>query len=371
MNVLELTRELLRFDTINPPGQERACAHHLGRLLEGAGFSVAYHEFAEARTSLVARRGGRGEALPLCFTGHTDTVPLGARPWTRDAFAGEIAGGRLHGRGASDMKSGVAAFVVAALRLAPSLEGSPGLVLVITAGEETACQGAQHLARVDALGRAGAVVVGEPTGNYPFAGHKGALWLEARATGVTAHASMPERGVNAVCKAARAVTRLEHFAFDVAPHPVLGRPTLNVGTFHGGLNVNSVPDAAVVGIDIRTIPEQKHAALTERLAGHLGDDVTLHVVAGAGGVWSDPSHPWVQEVYGITGRITGERPEPRAVPYFTDASAITPAYDNAPTLILGPGEAELAHQTDEWCRVDRLEQAVEIYTEIARRWCRL
>lgn len=371
MNVLELTRELLRFDTINPPGQERACAHRLGRLLEEAGFSMAYHEFAETRTSLVARLGGSGDALPLCFTGHTDTVPLGARPWTKDAFAGEIADGRLYGRGASDMKSGVAAFVVAALRLAPLLRRSPGLVLVITAGEETACQGAQHLARVGALGRAGALVVGEPTGNYPFAGHKGALWLEARATGVTAHGSMPERGVNAVYKAARAVTKLEHFAFDVAPHPVLGRPTLNVGTFHGGLNVNSVPDAAVVGLDIRTIPDQKHGALTERLAGYLGDDVTLHTVSDAEGVWSDPSHPWVQEVYEITGRVTGERPEPRAVPYFTDASAITPAYDNAPTLILGPGEAELAHQTDEWCGVGRLEQAVEIYAEIARRWCRI
>jgi succinyl-diaminopimelate desuccinylase len=76
-------------------------------------------------------------------------------------------------------------------------------------------------------------------------------------------------------------------------------------------------------------------------------------------------------VYEITGRITGERPEPRAVPYFTDASALTPAYDSAPTLILGPGEAELAHQTDEWCAVGRLEQAVEIYAEIARRWCRI
>jgi succinyl-diaminopimelate desuccinylase len=372
MDVLSLTRELLRFDTINPPGDEQACARHLGGLLEAAGFAVAFYEFAPRRTSLVARLGGSADTPPLCFTGHIDTVPLGGRPWRRDPFTGEVMDGRLYGRGASDMKSGVAALVVAALRLAGRLGGSPGLMLVITASEETFCEGARHLVTVgNALGRAGAIVVGEPTGNYPFVGHKGSIWLHARTSGVTAHGSMPERGVNAVSKAARAVLRLEQFAFGVAPHPVLGHPTLNVGTLHGGLNVNSVPDAAVIGIDIRTIPEQKHAALTERLAAHLGDDVALQVEAEAEGVWTDPEHPWIQEVFDVVAPLLGERPRPRAAPYFTDASALTPAYGGAPTIILGPGELALAHQTDEYCLVERLEPAVDVYVELARRWCRI
>ncbi len=372
MDALSLTRELLRFDTVNPPGQERACARHLGALLEAGGFTVAYHEFAEGRTSLVARLGGRADSAPLCFTGHVDTVPLGARAWTRDPFAGEIDGDRLYGRGSSDMKSGVAAFVVAALRLAPRLAFTPGLVLVVTAGEETACQGAGHLAGLDgALGRAGAIVVAEPTGNEPFVGHKGAVWLRARATGVTAHGSMPERGVNAIYKAARAVTKLEAFRFDVAPHAVLGAPTLNVGTIAGGLNVNSVPDAAVVDVDVRTIPEQKAAAVRDRLAEYLGDDVTLEIVAGADALWTDPADPWVQEVFDVVTRALGRRPAVAAAPYFTDASALTPAYDDAPTVVLGPGELALAHQTDEWCRVTRIEEAVEVFEQIARRWCRV
>ena len=137
MDAVSLTQTLLRFRTINPPGDERACSRHLGGLLEPAGFEIAYHEFGEGRTSLVARKGGRADVAPLCFTGHIDTVPLGARPWTRDPFAGEVADGRLYGRGSSDMKSGVAAFAVAALRLADRLPGTPGLVLVVTAGEET------------------------------------------------------------------------------------------------------------------------------------------------------------------------------------------------------------------------------------------
>jgi succinyl-diaminopimelate desuccinylase len=370
MNVLDLTRELLRFNTINPPGEEEACARHLGRLLEGAGFRVDEHAFAPKRTSLVARIGGDGNAPPLCFTGHVDTVPLGGASWSHDAFAGETAGGRLFGRGSTDMKSGVAAFTLAAIELAPKLASTSGLVLVITAGEEIGCAGARHLAKAaNVLPRAGAIVVAEPTGNAPCVGHKGAMWLEARTSGVTAHGSMPERGVNAVYKAARAVLMLEKFEFGVAPHPVLGRPTLNVGNIQGGLNVNSVPDAAVIGIDIRTIPAQNHPAVLAQLEKHLGADVTLHGSGGAEGVWTDPDHPWMREVAEVAERIARIPRAVRAASYFTDASALTPAMGNAPTVILGPGEAGLAHQTDEYCLVERLEQSVEIYLEITKRWC--
>lgn len=372
MDAVELTRELLAFDTINPPGAERACARHLGAILEGAGFAVAEHEFAAGRTSLVARLGGRADAEPLCFTGHIDTVPLGARPWTRDPFAGETADGRLYGRGSSDMKSGVAAFVVAAARLAYRLRGTPGLVLVITAGEEVGSEGAFHLAGSgNALGQAGAIVVAEPTDLRPFVGHKGALWLHARTEGVTAHGSMPERGVNAIYRAAHAVLALERFEFGVSPHPVLGRPTLNVGTIHGGLNINSVPDAALFAVDVRTVPEQKHTAVTADLAAHLGPDVALTPVVDVEGVWTSPEHPWIQQVYDVVTPVLGRRPEVAGAPYFTDASVLTPAYGGPPTVILGPGDLALAHQTDESCSIERVEQSVEVFTELARRWCEL
>ncbi len=205
----------------------------------------------------------------------------------------------------------------------------------------------------------------------PYVGHKGALWLHARTSGVTAHGSMPERGINAIAKAARAVTKLDGFRFGVAPHAVLGAPTLNVGTISGGLNINSVPDAALIGIDIRTIPEQKHSALTERLTEYLGDEVTLTPAVDVEGVWTDPDVPWIREVFDIVTPVVGSRPDVRGAPYFTDASLLTPAYGGPPTVILGPGELPLAHQTDEYCVVDRLRHAVDVYVEIARRWCRL
>ncbi len=366
---IELTRTLVGFDTINPPGNERPCAEHLGGLLDDGGFSVSYHEFAEHRSSLVARIGGSADAAPLCFTGHIDTVPLGAAPWTVDPFAGEISDGKLYGRGTTDMKSGVAAFVVAVLRLARELSKGPGVVLVITAGEETGCEGAYHLAGLgDVLGEAGAIVVAEPSSNQPWIGHKGALWLTARTTGVTAHGSMPEQGENAVYMAAHAISKLEDFDFNVARHAVLGKPTLNVGTVHGGLNINSVPDMAEIGIDIRTTPDQDHAAIRSHLAGYLGERVVLDPIVDVGGVLTDPTNEWMQEVFDVMSGILGSRPEPNTATYFTDASALTPAYGGAPTVILGPGEATLAHQTDEYCFTAKIEEAVEAYMEIARRW---
>lgn len=371
-DAVELARALIRFNTINPPGNEEPCARRLGALLEEAGFSVTYHSFAPGRTSLVARIGGGRDKPPLCFTGHIDTVPLGAMPWTRDPFAGEIADGRLYGRGSSDMKSGVAAFVVAATALAKHLGASRGVVLVITAGEETGCEGAFHLAGLKTvLGQAGAIVVAEPTGNYPLIGHKGALWLKARTTGLAAHGSMPEKGVNAIYKAAHAISKLEHFDFNVRRHASLGGPTLNVGTVRGGSNINSVPDLAEIGIDIRTIPGQSHARVREEISSHLGGDVALSALVDVDGVWTDPADPWVAEVFDVLENATGEVIEARGASYFTDAAALTPALGGASTVILGPGESSMAHQTDEYCIVERIEQAAVVYQQLIRRWCGL
>src|SRR5258708_17605563 len=248
-DAIALTRSLLRFDTVNPPGSERDCARHLGALLEGWGFRVAYHEYEDARTSVIARAGAE-DSPPLCLTGHIDTVPLGATAWSRDPFAGETDGDRLYGRGSSDMKAGVAAILLAARKLAKKIAGTPGVVIVLTAAEEGGCIGSEHLARTQLLGRAGAMIVGEPTSNYPYVGHKGSLKFHARFRGVSAHGSTPELGVNAIYKAVRAVSKLEAFDFGQPAHPVIGKPTMNVGTFEGGNTVNAVPDAASFGVAI-------------------------------------------------------------------------------------------------------------------------
>lgn len=369
---VELTQDLVRFKTINPPGDERACAERLASLLEGAGFAVDLVPFGDGRAQIVARIGGSAEKLPLGFTGHLDTVPLGAQPWSVDPLAAEIVDGKLYGRGSSDMKSGVAAFVTSCIALADRLAATPGVVLFITAGEETGCTGAAALARNNTcLPPVGALVVAEPTGNQALVGHKGALWLEAVTTGVTAHGSMPDKGINAVYKAARAVTALQDFDFNVARHDVLGGPTLNVGTISGGLNINSVPDRAVIGIDIRTVPGQNHAKIRDQLASYLEEEVVLSTLLDAQSVWTSPHNPWIGEVFGIARDVAGFGNEIAAAPYFTDASVLTPAIGTPPTAIIGPGELALAHQTDEYCFVSRIEQATEIYSRAIQSWCRI
>ena len=367
MNAIELTRELLRINTVNPTNPERPCAEKVAALLEGAGYSVSFHEFAPGRTSVWAAI--EGPEAPLCFAGHLDTVPLGGAAWSRDPFAGEADGPRLYGRGASDMKSGVAAMVVAALQVARLPKRKAGLALALVAGEETRCEGSTHLARTVRLGRAGALVVGEPTGNRPVIGHKGALWLRARTRGVTAHGSMPHQGVNAVYKAARAALQLETFRFDVAPDTLLGAPTVNLGTFSGGININSVPDEALMGIDVRTIPAQPHSEVRAQLARLLGPDVELTPIVDVESVRTSESDPFVQRVCEAVAKVTGARAEPGAATYFTDASVLTPAFGGPPTVVLGTGEHDQCHKTDEWCRTDRIEQAVEIYARVAREWC--
>ncbi|PKU22399.1 M20 family metallopeptidase [Telmatospirillum siberiense] len=362
-----LTRELVRLDSINPPGNESRCTAILARLLADAGFEVTARPFGDGRASLVARI-GQGPR-PLAFTGHVDTVPLGKQAWTVDPFGGEIAGDRLYGRGSSDMKAGVAAFTEACVRNAAMLRDGPGALIVVTAAEETGCEGAFALARDGALPPAGALVVAEPTANLPFVGHKGALWLRLLTEGVTAHGSMPEYGVNAVLKAAHAVVRLGEFDFNHKRHEVLGAPTMNVGTLHGGLNINSVPDRAVIEVDIRTVPGQSHEQVRGAVSSFLGPDVAAAPLMDVEAVWTDPAHPWIGRIFEIMDGVLGERPDVRGASYFTDASVLAPALGHVPTIILGPGQPEMAHQTDEYCLVSRIDQAVTAYDRIIADWC--
>ena len=366
MDAIALTRKLVQFDTRNPPGGEEACARFLAELLQGAGFEVRQHAFAEGRINLIARGPGASHRAPLCLSGHLDTVPLGEAPWRRDPLAGIVEGDRLYGRGASDMKSGVAAMVAAACSVGPH----PDMCLVLTAGEENGCEGARFLAQGGYLpDRLGALVVGEPTANVPLVGHKGVLWLEVEVSGRTAHGSAPELGDNAVYKAARLVRRLERFAFDGAAHPVLGGPTLNVGMIRGGANINSVPDRAVVSVDIRTVPGVRHAVVREAVANCSDESPVVRTLADMASVASDPSHEWIAYVFDVVADRTGKRPDAQGAAYFTDAAVLRTAGNAPPTVILGPGEPSQAHRTDEFVLLDRIDQARGIYTDLLRSWC--
>ena len=362
MTAVDLALELVRLDTVNPPGRESAAASVLAARLEAAGFAVSSWEHAPGRPSLVARS---GDEPSLCFTGHLDTVPLGGAPWSVEPF-GELRDGRLYGRGSSDMKSGVAALVVAAERVA-ALGGraSGGLELVLCAAEETGCEGALHLASAGALGRVRAIIVAEPTGGVPHVAHKGVVWARLRTEGKSAHGSSPQLGRNAIYPLAAAVARLADLSLDAEPHPVLGEPTFNVGVISGGSGINLVPDRAEAGIDVRTVPGMSSDRLVSQLREAAGAEVTVEPILDLAAVATDPDDAFVRSVFEVAGSSGG------GLAYFTDAAALAPAYGSPPTVIWGPGEAAQAHQTDEWAAVDRIEAAAEGYFEVARRWCGL
>ena len=164
------------------------------------------------------------------------------------------------------------------------------------------------------------------------------------------------------------MTKLEGFSFGAKPHAVMGSPTLNVGTFEGGMGINLVPDAATIGVDIRTVPGMDHAALVARLRELLGNDTELDIVSDLAPVWTSPDAEWMQRVFEICKPVVGEAPEARTAPYMTDAANLLKVYAGAPTVVLGPGEAAMAHQTDEYCSLERIRQSVELYEKIIADW---
>src|SRR5689334_14008834 len=207
---VSLTAELVRLDTTNPPGNETPAISLLEQRLRAAGFetvTVPYraHDDPEnpPRSQVVARLRGSGERAGLLISGHVDVVPTGNVPWSAAPFGGEIRDGRLYGRGSCDMKSGVAALVVAAEALAAECQrcaASPkgDLVVALTADEERNCLGAEVRVEEPLFDGLGAALVAEPTALGLYIAEKGAFWVEVTFLGRTAHGSMPHLGANAV-----------------------------------------------------------------------------------------------------------------------------------------------------------------------------
>lgn len=362
-DIVNLTRQLLAFDTINPPGQEMQSMAFCASWLRDIGFDCTLHSHSAARGSLIATR-GTGEGLPLCLCGHLDTVPLGNSVWRFPAFEGQVDGNRLFGRGSSDMKGAVAAFMLAC-RETTSIKG--GVTILLTAGEETGCDGARWLAEAGLLPEAGAMIVGESSANRPLAGHKGAYWLKLTASGRTAHGATPELGVNAILKAAPLLAHLAEFTFDVR-HPVMGAATWNLSTIHGGFNINSVPDFCELTLDLRSVEGITHPEIRRKVEELAGPEFDVEVLLDLPAVWSDPAQSWFANAMQTVSRVTGITYQPGVASYFTDASILKPAMNDLSVMILGPGSLDQPHRSDEHVLISHLVEAVKIYSALLLEW---
>lgn len=294
----------------------------------------------------------RGAAPKLVLSGHVDVVPVG-EGWQRDPHGGELAEGRIWGRGACDMLAGVAAFASAAARTRAPVS------LLLTTDEETGMKAASHALAEGFLQGAEAVVVGEPTDLEVGIAEKGVLWLRLTTRGRNAHGSMPHLGDNAAERMVRALHAIGALRWE-GEHPLLGKPTLNLGTLRSGEAVNQVPASAVAELDARYLPGARQDDIIARLRAAAGEPIEIEVHSDHASFEIGPGSRLARAALAAAGsRALG-------LPYGTEASKFAPA--GLPCVILGPGEPGLAHTNRESCGVDALRRAVEAYARLIEEY---
>ncbi len=355
MDAVDLLRELVRTPTVS--GDAAAQRAVLGTIAD-AVTAAAPH---------LQRRDGTDRDQPwtlltspaapdrprLLLACHVDTVPA-ADPgsWQRDPFSAELDGGRIWGRGGSDMKAGVVASAAAVAAADPETP----VALLLTSDEETGSHGAAAAAGAVAELAVGAVVVPEATGNRVVLGHKGALWLRVRAEGVAAHGSTPERGHNALLDLVAVLGRART-DLPLGTEPFLGRETWNPGVLRSGTVPNVVPDRAEVVVDQRTVGAGRALLDWWRAQPEVaGVDVLVDLPP----VQTPADDPWVTALPAVV------RPGPAT--YFTDASVLRPVVGDAPIVVWGPGTPAVMHAVDEYVEVAELEQAARTFGEVVARW---
>ncbi|ADI15691.1 M20 family metallopeptidase [Truepera radiovictrix] len=381
-----LARALVQRRSVFEP--ERGCAEaeaarFLAATLRESGFSVTLEEVAPGRPNVIADWSGSRfdpkRHKTLLFGGHTDVVTEGdAAAWKHPPFAGVLEGGRLYGRGACDMKAGVAAAVVAAEAVraaAPELGGRLRLGFVVD--EEGLMLGVKHFIRRGwARGVAGAIIC-EPEENELCLWQKGALRVEVRARGVMAHGAMPYAGVNPVPPLVRflgAVGELEHDEQRrLGAHPFLGlpylTPTILRAPERGEAQLNVLPETALCALDIRTVPGQDHRALLGRLgalAEQVQGDAALSLTLLEDRPWTQTpaDDPLVRALEAAYVHVFGTPPRYGGVPGATDGTFLH-AWAGVPVVTVGPGGRTVPHQRDEYVAVDDLVQAARLYAAAA------
>jgi acetylornithine deacetylase len=317
------------------------------------------------RENVIARVPGREEP-PIVFESHMDTVSVDGM--TIPAFEPRIENGRMYGRGACDTKSSLAGMMAALVRVA---EGDPPprtIVLAAVVDEEYLHGGVARF--LEDSGPVASAVIGEPTGLRVVVAHKGALRSRVITRGVSAHSSNPDAGENAIYRMARVVVALEEFAESLRgrdAHPLVGKPTLSVGTIEGGNAVNVVPDLCQIMVDRRLIPGETpdgaFEEIGEVLDGMLGpDDEMLHTLKDCP-VETDTDSEVVRLARAAVRSIDGPD-EPEGVAYCTDGCDFTER--GIPLVVLGPGDIAQAHTADEWIEVAQVEAAAEVYERMMR-----
>jgi acetylornithine deacetylase len=370
VEVLELLERLVSIDSVNPafggPG-EGEIAEFVADWARDAGLDVEVEDAAPGRPNVTATARGSGGGKTLLLNGHLDTV---GRDGTDEP---RVQAGRLYGRGAYDMKGGLAACmtaVAAAGRL--SLRGD--VIFTGVVDEEYASLGTADLAtRFHADG----AIVAEFTELQLIMAHKGFVWLEVETRGTAAHGSRPDLGVDAISKMGGVLTGIEKLARDLASgrgHPLLGTGSVHASLIEGGRELSSYPERCVLSIERRTLPGESAQQAEAELSGILRDleraDPSFKAVVRRGldraPMETSPEAGIVTAIAGAAAGVLGRRAQIAGVPFWTDAAILTQA--GIPSVLFGPSGAG-AHAIEEWVDLASVQACADIYVATARDFC--
>ena len=375
-DLAELTSALVAIDSVNPalvPGGagEGEIARYVGDWARAAGLETELLEVTPGRPSTLVQARGSGGGATLLLCGHLDTVNVDGMT---DPHRPRMEGDLLHGRGAYDMKAGVAAALVAC-REAASLGLAGDVVVAAVADEEHASLGVQEA--LEAV-EADAAVVTEPTGLAVAIAHKGFVWAEIEVSGRAAHGSQPELGVDAIVKSGPLLTALGELdvALGESRHPLVGRGSVHASLIEGGAELSSYPARCLVGLERRTLPGETGAGVETELAALLDrcreadpDLVAEHRTLLVREPFEvAPSAEIVSAVAESAAEVTGAAaPELIGASYWADSAFIAAA--GIPTVLFGPG-GEGAHALEEWVSVPDTEVVARTLIATAGRVCR-
>jgi succinyl-diaminopimelate desuccinylase len=395
--LVELTRQLIRFPTVNPPGEAyRPCAEFIGRRLAARGFQVEYVHAAgtpgdserHPRINVVARREGATPGPCLHFNSHIDVVQTGGG-WTVDPFAAVVRDGKIFGRGACDMKGGLAASIVAVEALIDSAGALPGALEISgTVDEESGGYGGVHyLAQRGWFSppRVDHVIIPEPLDvDRVCIGHRGVWWAEIETHGRIAHGSMPFLGDCAVRHMNAVIDRFERDLYPRLSARTTAMPVVPSGARHSTLNINSihggqaehaggfpapcVPDACRMVIDRRLLIEESIDSvkaevvdLLERLsAERAGFSYTLRDIFEVVPTMADRDGPVARTTAAAIRRVVGREPEFICSPGTYDQKHIDRVGRLKDCIAYGPGMLALAHQPDEYVLIDDMVAAAKV-----------
>ncbi|SMS15440.1 ArgE/DapE family deacylase [Levilactobacillus zymae] len=370
---IQILQHLVSLNSVN--GNEAAVASYIQKLFANHGIESKIIPYAPDRSNLVAEIGAGDKVLAL--SGHLDTVATGdPAQWQFPPFDAHIEGNQLYGRGAADMKSGLAAMIITFITLADHPNALNGRLRFIgTVGEENGAMGSRMLTEQGVADDLDGMVIGEPTGGNIVYAHNGSLNYHVFCQGKGAHSSMPEKGINAITNLIKFVTA-EATAFDDAPvSPELGPLVHNVTVFDGGEQVNSIPANAELQGNIRPIPEFDNAAVIKRLNevvdklnAETKATLKLHVDYSFKPIISDQSEPLIQLTKQIADAEFGHPIKLEVIHGATDASEFTKSAHAFPVMVYGAGEWSAAHALNESVDLDQFIHVQHVYQQLAEKF---